>query len=134
MVFFERRLFLALAAVGLMAIGATGVTLVGQRAFAGGGNGSCVVEAGDGSDEDGHDGASECKVLSGTLDDGAELLPLAGITLEQAIAAAQGAAQGSVGEVDLEYHKGRLVFNVDIGKDDVKVDAATGAIVSIAKD
>ena len=134
MVFFERRLFLALAAVGLMAIGATGVTLVGQRAFAGGGNGSCVVEADDGSDEDGDDGASECKVPAGTLDDGAELLPLAGITLEQAIATAQGAAKGSVGEVDLEYHNGRLVFNVDIGKDDVKVDAATGAIVSIAKD
>lgn len=65
----------------------------------------------------------------GQLDDGKDLLPEAGITLAEAIAAAQGAAHGSVGEVDLEYWQGNLVFNVDVGDQDVKVDAATGAVL-----
>ncbi len=65
----------------------------------------------------------------GQLDDGKDLLPQAGITLTQAIAAAQGAADGSVGEVDLEYWQGSLVFNVDVGDQDVKIDAATGAVL-----
>ena len=67
---------------------------------------------------------------SGTLDDGKDLLPQAGITLEQAVAAAQGAASGPVGEIDLEHWQGKLVFNVDVGDKDVKVDAQTGAVLS----
>ena len=65
----------------------------------------------------------------GQIDDGAELLDQASITLEEAIAAAQSAATGSVGEVDLELYEGRLVFNVDVGNLDAKVDAADGAIL-----
>jgi uncharacterized membrane protein YkoI len=71
---------------------------------------------------------------SGTLDDGKDLLPQAGITLEQAVAAAQGAASGPVGEIDLEHAQGRLVFNVDIGDKDVKVDASDGSIVAVDSD
>ena len=67
---------------------------------------------------------------SGTLDDGKELLPQAGITLDQAIQAAQTAASGAVDEVDLEYWQGKLVFNVDVGDKDVKVDAQTGAVLA----
>lgn len=67
---------------------------------------------------------------SGQIDDGAELLPQASITLAQAIAAAQSAASGPVGEIDLEHFEGKLVFNVDIGDKDVKVDAQTGAVLS----
>jgi uncharacterized membrane protein YkoI len=67
---------------------------------------------------------------SGVLDDGKDLLPQASITLDQAIAAAQSAASGPVGEVDLEQYQGKLVFNVDIGDKDVKVDAQTGAALS----
>jgi len=67
---------------------------------------------------------------SGTLDDGKDLLPQAGITLEQAVAAAQGAASGPVGEIDLEHWQGKLVFNVDVGDKDVKVDAQTGGVLS----
>jgi uncharacterized membrane protein YkoI len=67
---------------------------------------------------------------SGVLDDGKDLLPQAGITLDQAIAAAQSAASGPVGEVDLEHYQGTLVFNVDVGDKDVKVDAHTGAALS----
>ena len=65
----------------------------------------------------------------GQIDDGAELLDQASITLEEAIAAAQAAATGKLGEVDLEMYEGRLVFNVDVGNQDVKVDAADGAIL-----
>ncbi len=88
------------------------------------------TNAGGPSDDD----AAEQHVAAGTIDDGAELLPQASITLEQAIAAAQGAAQGAVGEVDLEEYNGELAFNVDIGDSDVKVDAATGEILGIGRD
>jgi uncharacterized membrane protein YkoI len=71
---------------------------------------------------------------SGVLDDGKDLLPQAQITLDQAIAAAQSAASGPVGEVDLERSHGRLVFNVDIGDKDVKVDAGDGSIVGVDSD
>jgi len=71
---------------------------------------------------------------SDTLDDGKDLLPQASITLDQAIAAAQGAASGPLGEVDLEDYQGKLVFNVDIGDKDIKVDASDGSIVSVDSD
>ncbi len=67
------------------------------------------------------------------LDDGKDLLPQARITEQQAISAAQGAASGGLNEVDLEQYSGRLVFNVDVGASDVKVDAATGEVVSTSR-
>jgi uncharacterized membrane protein YkoI len=71
---------------------------------------------------------------SGVLDDGKELLPQAGIGLTEAIAAAQTAYNGDIGEVDLEYWQGVLVFNVDVGDQDVKVDARSGAVLGATKD
>jgi uncharacterized membrane protein YkoI len=68
------------------------------------------------------------------LDDGKDLLPQAKITEQQAIAAAQTAASGGLNEVDLEHAGGRLVFNVDVGDADVKVDAATGKVVRVDHD
>ena len=68
---------------------------------------------------------------AGALDDGRELLPKAKISLKEAIAAARGAAPGAIGEVDLERVRGRLVFNVDVGDKDVKVDAATGEVLAV---
>jgi uncharacterized membrane protein YkoI len=65
----------------------------------------------------------------GAIDDGKELLPQAQISLDDAIAAAQATTPGTLGEVDLEYFDGHLVFNVDMGKNDVKVDAATGVVL-----
>jgi uncharacterized membrane protein YkoI len=79
-------------------------------------------------------GEVESPVAAGTLDDGANLLPQASISLDAAIAAAQGAASGAIGEVDLEYVGGVLVFNVDVGRHDVKVDAASGAVLSVDAD
>jgi uncharacterized membrane protein YkoI len=68
------------------------------------------------------------------LDDGKGLLPQAKITEQQAIATAQTAASGGLNEVDLEHSGGRLVFNVDVGDADVKVDAATGEVVRVDHD
>jgi uncharacterized membrane protein YkoI len=79
-------------------------------------------------------GDVEMPVAAGTLDDGQSLLPRAGISLDAAVTAARGAASGAVGEVDLEYVGDRLVFNVDIGDQDVKVDASSGAVQSVDVD
>jgi uncharacterized membrane protein YkoI len=68
------------------------------------------------------------------LDDGMSLLPQATITEQQAIAAATSAASGALNEIDLEHAKGRLVFTVDVGVNDVKVDAASGEVVSVDRD
>jgi uncharacterized membrane protein YkoI len=68
------------------------------------------------------------------LDDGKDLLAQAQITEQQAIVAAQAAASGALNEVDLEHRGGRLVFNVDVGRHDVKVDAATGQVVAVDTD
>jgi uncharacterized membrane protein YkoI len=67
---------------------------------------------------------------SSRLDDGKDLRSQAKVSETQAIAAAQSAASGSLNEVDLEHFDGRLVYNVDVGNTDVKVDAATGKVVS----
>ena len=63
------------------------------------------------------------------IDDGADLLDQASISLEDALAAAQSAASGDLGEVDLEMYQGRLVFNVDVGNLDIKVDAEDGRVI-----
>jgi uncharacterized membrane protein YkoI len=68
------------------------------------------------------------------LDDGKDLLPQAAITEQEAIKAAQGAAQGDLNEVDLEHSSGKLVFNVDVGSSDVKVDAGSGKVLSAQQD
>ena len=70
----------------------------------------------------------------GALDDGADLLPQAKITLAGAVTAARTAANGPVGEVDLERYDGRLVFNVDVGSADVKVDAVDGTVLGSVHD
>jgi uncharacterized membrane protein YkoI len=92
---------------------AAGVTLAGA------GTGAAVAS-----------GGSAAAPPASRLDDGKALLPQATITEQQAIAAAQGAATGRLNEVDLEHVAGKLVFNVDVGSHDVKVDAATGEVVA----
>ena len=68
------------------------------------------------------------------LDDGKDLLPKPKITEQQVIEAAQSAASGALNEVDLEYAGGRLVFNVDVGRKDVKIDASNGKVVTVDQD
>ncbi|MFC1924572.1 PepSY domain-containing protein [Chloroflexota bacterium] len=77
---------------------------------------------------------ASAEVIPGNIDDGEDLLPQASITLEEAIAAAQAAESGALGEVDLEYYEGALVFNVDIGEWDVKVDASDGTVLGKESD
>ena len=74
-------------------------------------------------------GIEDVGIAPSEIDDGAELLDQASISLEEAISAAQGAASGGLGEIDLEMYQGVLVFNVDIGTQDVKVDAADGTVL-----
>jgi uncharacterized membrane protein YkoI len=81
----------------------------------------------------GHDSAATTSTAS-RLDDGKSLLPKARISEQDAIAAARSAASGALNEVDLEYRDGTLVFNVDVGARDVKVDAASGDVVAIDQD
>lgn len=106
-----RKLAGAAAALTLLGAGAAGLA----AATGGGGGGGGAVTA-------------------SRLDDGKELVSRAGISEEQAIAAAQARATGALNEVDLEYFNGHLVFNVDVGASDVKVDAASGAVAGVGTD
>jgi uncharacterized membrane protein YkoI len=71
---------------------------------------------------------------SSRLDDGKDLRPQATITEQQAIDAAQAKASGALNEVDLERYHGQLVYNVDVGAKDVKVDAASGKVLDASQD
>ena len=68
------------------------------------------------------------------LDDGKQYLSQAKVSEQDAIAAAQSRASGNLNEVDLEQANGKLVWNVDVGSHDVKVDATSGEVVSVAGD
>ncbi len=70
----------------------------------------------------------------GTLTEGQDLLPQATITLEESIATAQGEATGDLGTVELEQDGETLVFIVEIGEQEVTVDAATGEVLSVDQD
>jgi uncharacterized membrane protein YkoI len=67
----------------------------------------------------------------GTLDDGKGLLPHTSISLTTAVATAQGAANGALGQVDLEHFRGGIVYMVDVGNQEVRVDATSGKVVAI---
>lgn len=79
-------------------------------------------------------GALSSSGAPGEIDDGAELLDQASISLAEAIEAALSSASGALGEVDLEMFEGKLVFNVDVGSLDVKMDASNGAILGQVSD
>jgi uncharacterized membrane protein YkoI len=68
----------------------------------------------------------------GTLDDGKDLLAQTNISLATAVTAAQSAASGALGQVDLEHFRGGIVYMVDVGDQEVRVDAANGKVVAIS--
>jgi len=68
----------------------------------------------------------------GSLDDGKDLLAQTTISLKQAVAAAQHAAGGALGQVDLERYDNRIVYMVDIGDREVRIDAGDGSVVAIS--
>ena len=71
----------------------------------------------------------------GSLDDGKQFLPQTRVTVAQAVAASQRAESGQLGQVDLEQYNGRLVYSVDVGDHEVKVDARDGSVAgSVQRD
>lgn len=70
-------------------------------------------------------------VQPGSLDDGKDLRSQTSISLKQAVANAQRTASGSLGQVDLEHYGSRLVYSVDVGNQEVRVDAANGTVLAI---
>jgi uncharacterized membrane protein YkoI len=69
----------------------------------------------------------------GSLDDGKALQSQTKISLGQAVAAAQQAQSGRLGQVDLEHYGGRIVYMVDVGDQEVRVDATDGSIAAISQ-
>jgi hypothetical protein len=67
----------------------------------------------------------------GSLDDGKDLLPQATVSLADANATAQRVAVGGLGQVDLEHFGDRIVYAVDGGSQEVRVDANSGIVVDI---
>jgi uncharacterized membrane protein YkoI len=68
----------------------------------------------------------------GSLDDGKDLLSQTTISLSTAVSTARQAATGALGQVDLEHFHGGIVYTVDVGANEVRVDAASGKIVAIS--
>jgi uncharacterized membrane protein YkoI len=144
-------MYWVVALVAVLALAAATITLTSRLTSAGGDAtpaAACdaqdeaddAAEAAEGPDSDAiedecgpqdeGDDVNETHAGPGQLDDGANLLPQAAISVDEAIAAAQSAASGALGEVDLEDYQGTLVFNVDIGDKDVKVDASNGSVLA----
>jgi uncharacterized membrane protein YkoI len=70
-------------------------------------------------------------VKPGSLDDGKDLLPQTKVSLGEAVAKAQAAADGALGQVDLKEQAGRVVYVVDVGDQEVSVDAVDGSIAGV---
>jgi uncharacterized membrane protein YkoI len=95
------------------------VVALGVATFAFGGGGGLIFD-------DGH------YVKPGQLDDGKQYLSQTSITTAQAVAAAQRAEDGRLGQVDLAHAGSTLVYVVDVGDREVSVDARDGSVVGIA--
>jgi len=110
----KKRVALILTAI----CAAAAIVLTGAT-FAFGGPGGLILDDGN-------------YVQPGSLDDGRDLQSQATITLRQAIANAQRTASGRLGQVDLEHYNGHLVYMVDVGSQEVRVDAADGSIAAVS--
>jgi uncharacterized membrane protein YkoI len=105
-----RKRILALAAVALVALGAATFAIGGPRGL--------IFDDGQ-------------LVRPGSLDDGKELLAQTKISLATAVATAQRETTGQLGQVDLERVDGRVVYKVDVGDKEVRIDAADGSVATI---
>ena len=96
------------------------------------------IDANDGSvlAVDSDDDANERDDDDGELDDDGEERDFGepAITREEAIAAAQAEVSGDVSEVELDVEAGRLVYSVEIGQQEVHVDALDGSVLSVEND
>ena len=123
----KRTIYAGAATVAALALGGAGI------ATASNGNGSSASDPA-GSESPAAEVVQAPDSNGSRLDDGADLLSQAKISEQDAIAAAQTAASGPLSEVDLEDYQGQLVFNVDVGSHDVKVDAASGEVLAAPVD
>ena len=110
----KKRIVLILTSL----VAATSLVLVGAT-FAFGGASGLIFD-------DGH------FAKPGSLDDGKDLQSQASISLRQAIAEARRAASGPLGQVDLERYESHLVYSVDVGGQEVRVDANDGKVLAIS--
>lgn len=62
------------------------------------------------------------------------LASLAKISKSEAEAAAEAAVGGNASETELGNENGALVYEVEIGNQEVKVDAGNGKVLSVQKD
>lgn len=62
------------------------------------------------------------------------LAPLAKITKAEAIAAAEAEAGGKATEAELGSENGALVFEVEVGSQEVKIDAGNGKVLRVETD
>lgn len=60
--------------------------------------------------------------------------PAPGISFGDAIRAAEEATGGTFDEVELDYERGQLIYDVDMGRNDVIVDATDGTVLSVHND
>jgi len=67
----------------------------------------------------------------GSLDDGKDLLSQTTLSLADANAIAQRVVEGELGQVDLERFGDRIVYSVDVGSQEVRVDANSGIVVDV---
>ena len=75
---------------------------------------------------------------AGTPQNDALAINSAGISLTQAIGAAEQHIGGKASQAELEQEKGRAVFEVEVVKGnevmDVEIDPANGAVLAVSKD
>lgn len=152
-----KRLYLVAGLVAILAIAFSAVTLTSRLTSAQGPDPTPTAQTTDEQDDaDEADDAGEADTdaddvqepqLNGSIsvdesqyeglseaDEAAALAPLATITADEASAAAQAEVPGDVQEVELDNENGSLVYSVEIGGQDVKVDAGTGAVLHIEAD
>jgi len=144
---------LALAAVGLLLVGATAATTV--RSFAQAPQPPAQTQAATapdtepavGADTDQFDEQLSEQAGDQTAADSAAEAPEAAdgpdavatgtpsITADQAQATAEAHLNaGTATQVELDDENGKLVYSVEIGTSDVKVDAMTGAVLGVDSD
>ena len=67
-------------------------------------------------------------------DDAGEALGTPAIAIDDAVAIAKGASSGSVGDIELDQEDGRLVYEIEVGSDEVIIDANDGSVLSVHAD
>ena len=67
----------------------------------------------------------------GSLDDGKDLSRRRRSRSPMPTRPPSGSAEGDLGQVDLEHFGDRIVYSVDVGSQEVRVDANSGIVVDI---